>query len=104
MFRQALLLIIFSAIAVFFIKEFTVVLHYLYRFYQWLLGYIAPIISNGTLGHLIRGVILLTVIPLIVAGIPAGLYWVINRKPLPIMSHLVWITWILLVAMLSLHH
>lgn len=91
-----LLLIILSIGVVLFAKELSWVLHGIVGFHEWLLARLAPLIGN----YLLRSVVVLTLIPLLLALIPAFIYWIFKRRWLPEYWVVVWGIWLVLMALM----
>ena len=69
-----------------------------YHSYLWLDTELADVFNNGPTGSLIRRSLTITIFPLLVAGVPAAIYWVMKRQLMPYFYHVVWFFWIVLLT------
>lgn len=76
----------------------------IFQAYQWISSYATSIFSDGPTGTLIRRTVISTLFPLAVAGIPAGIYWMIKRQLMPYFYHLVWLLWIVVMTITLIRH
>jgi hypothetical protein len=96
MLRHVLALIIFSILIILFRSEFAVFLHYIGYWHSWLGEKMLLLFSTSTTGELVSHVLALVLIPILIALIPAFLYWVIRRHEMPYLAIVTWILWIIL--------
>lgn len=75
----------------------------LYVFEIALMHQTGSIFSNSYVGIIIRQIVTLTLVPLLIAGIPAGIYWLFRRRTLPYLQYLIWTLWLMLVLVLACH-
>lgn len=68
--------------------------------FQTVSGWFGMIFSNGHWGVMVQQVLSLTLVPLCLALIPAGLYWLIKKQPLPYFIPIVWGLWLMLATAL----
>ena len=101
MLKQLAYLVVASIIAVFFIKEIALLLNYLATGYHFLSDQMTVVFANGVVGRMVRGVIALLAIALIAGLIPQLIYWVIKRKEMPYLYHVIWVAWIMLVTVIA---
>ncbi len=102
MFKQGLLLILLSAIAIFFKKELAHVLQWLVWAHNKVATWLGVIFSNDSAGQIILGILVLIIIPLAIALVIALIYWLFKRKMAPQFMSIVWLVWtVLLVTMLA---
>lgn len=100
-FISFLLLIIFSVVVVFFTKEIQMILHWIAQAHDILLNKLTLLIHGGQTAKLIQLSLSLILIPLILALIPAFIYWLFKRRMLPDYLAVVWAIWFVLVALVS---
>ena len=103
MFKSVLAVLIASIFAVVFLNEVTLFLKYVGSAYHLFADKLNMIFAGGEIGRVIRHSVSLTLIPVVFGLVPAGVYWIFARKPMPIFSHIVWIIWIMLITILALH-
>lgn len=75
----------------------------LYQFELFFTYQIGLVFSNGMIGRIIRQVLALTLTPVILAGIPAIIYWIYSRRTLPHLAFIIWGLWFMLVLVLACH-
>lgn len=103
MLKHFLALILLSIIAIFFLHQFAIFLHFIAYGHAWLADKLMLLFSNSNIGYLVSHVLALVLIPLIVALIPAFIYWLIRRGEMPHLILITWIIWIMLVTIIALH-
>lgn len=96
-----LLFIILSILMVFLIREMHVVVRWIDIAHQWIINSLALIISGGEIARIIRLSLGLILVPLIIALIPAFIYWIFKRSWLPYYMTIVWVIWLILVTILA---
>lgn len=72
--------------------------------HDWIAQTLTDVFSGGTAGNLIRQLLALLAIPVLVALIPAMIYWVAKRNWLPYFMHIVWVTWLAQTAALIIQY
>lgn len=92
-----LLLIVLSVAVVFFTREISFVLHWMAAGHQYLVEKLALLIANRSL----RLTAALILAPLLLALIPAFIYWIFKRKMLPDYFAVVWVIWFILVTLIA---
>lgn len=103
MLKQIIFLIVVSLLAIFFMRDVSVCLVYLGKAHHYLTKELAVVFAGGAVGMMIRQVVVLVVIPVIVGLIPGSIYWVIKRKRMPYLFHIIWIVWLILMTSIILH-
>ena len=103
MLKQFLTMIILTAIAMFFIKEFASILHVLGAAQVALTHKIYSLVPSTHFVRLISNILTLVIIPFLLGLIPAFIYWLIERKELPKLIETVWVIWIILLLVFVLH-
>jgi len=104
MLKQLLYIIIISLLTVLFVKEIHFVLAHLGSLHHYLAKQLAHVFSGGSIGLMIRKVLVLTIIPLALGFIPGLIYWIIKRAQMPYLFHVIWVIWIILATSIMLHH
>jgi hypothetical protein len=62
--------------------------------YDWISDLLTQVFSGGKAGNLIRQFIALLCLPLLVALVPAIIYWFARRKAFPYFMAFFWVTWL----------
>lgn len=93
---SCLLLIILSVIVVFFGKEIGIILQWIALAHSFFLAKLAIILPN----FLLRATLALILIPLLLALIPAFVYWLFKRRMLPNYMAVVWVIWFILATLI----
>lgn len=103
MVKQFLLIIILSALAVYFMKEFIAVLFALCHAQTFLVNQINTILPATAIYKLISKAVVLIVVPIIIGFLFAFVYWLIKRKEMPRLMEVIWILWIISLLVFALH-
>jgi hypothetical protein len=104
MLRNILLLVILSILVILFMHPFSQFLGMIDHLHNLLAIKLALILSTNSTGIWIRNVLALILIPMGVGLIPAALYALLRRSPMPYLTEIMWFTWLLLATTLALHH
>lgn len=97
MLKQMITYLILSIIIVLFAKYAHLLIVYIDMVYTYINITLAPIFSSSELGTLIRKIIVLVFLPIIIASIPALIYWGIKRSKMPYYIETTWILWLVIV-------
>lgn len=97
MLKQALIYLILSILVVVFAKYFHALVIYIDMVYTLFNSKISPIFSNSSIGVTIRHIIVLTALPIILAGIPAAGYRLIKGGQMPHFYFITWLFWLIIV-------
>ncbi|MCA0403844.1 MAG: hypothetical protein LCH30_08610 [Proteobacteria bacterium] len=97
MLRQALIYLLLSLLVVIFARYAYLLIAYIGSIYAYLNAKLMPIFSHTGLGITIQKVLLLVLIPLILAAIPALIYRLIRGKDMPYFLELTWCLWLIIV-------
>ena len=95
--RQGIIYLLLSIIVVLFAQYVHLLIVYLDIFYTFINVKLAPIFSGSPMGIIIRKVMTLTLLPVIIAAIPALIYQAIKRKPMPYFIEITWFLWLVIV-------
>ena len=104
MLKQSLIYLILSVVIVLFAAYAHLIIVYIDLFYTLINVKLTPIFSNSPLGMLIREVIALALLPVLVAAIPALIYWAIKGKTMPYFIEMTWLLWLVIVLSKVLIH
>ena len=103
MFKQTLIVIVITAIAVYFAHQFGVLLNSIGHLQAWLALKIDSLAPQSTTLHYISNIITLVVVPIVIALIPAFIYWIIEKKEMPKLKELMGVLWLILLLIFVLH-
>lgn len=97
MLKQSIIYLVASILIILFAKYIYLLILYIDMAYVYINVHLAPIFSHSATGILIRKIASLTLIPVILAGIPAAIYWLFKRQAMPYLIPLIWILWVIIV-------
>jgi hypothetical protein len=97
MLRHNLIYLVLSFLVVLFAAYANLIIVYLDVLYTYANIQLTPIFSSGSIGVLIRKVLVLVFIPIIAVGIPALMYRLIKGKHMPYFIQTTWLVWLVLV-------
>ena len=100
MLRNIIFLIIASILVIALTKYIYQVLQLAINLHEVLISWFAQVFSRSKTGLLLTKLLALFIIPLVSAGIIAGIYWIFKRKSLPIFNEVMWVLWIILATVL----
>ncbi|KPJ67987.1 MAG: hypothetical protein AMJ43_00795 [Coxiella sp. DG_40] len=95
MFKQLLFIIILTAAAVFFMKEFTSILYTLGNAQTFLVNELAAFFPKETVYRYISKSIILIVIPILISLLIALVYWLVKHREMPKLTGLIWLLWVI---------
>lgn len=94
MLKQSLLYLVLTILVVLLARYVYYGLLYLNSIYYYLYSLIYPLFNPGYHGKIIIKVILLLIIPLMMAGVPALIYRLIKGRDMPYFNEAVWCVWV----------
>lgn len=97
MLRQSLIYFLLSLLVVVFAKYAHLLIVCIDMIYAYINLHLSAVFSHTGLGTVIRKVILLTMIPILMAAIPAVIYQLIKGKQMPYLIELAWCLWLIIV-------
>lgn len=99
MLKQGIIYLILSILVVLFAKYALLFIVYIDMIYTYFEINLTPIFSGNSYGTLIRNVLSLTLLPVIIAGIPALIYRAVKGKgkQMPYFLELAWVLWLIIV-------
>jgi len=100
MLKHALLLIVFSTLAIFFKEQLVHVMHGLLIVHNYIASLLAKVFSNDKTGIIIQGVLSLIVIPVIAGTIVMLGFFLVKRESMPHILITIWIVWVILLVTL----
>lgn len=93
--KQVLGLILLSLVVLFANSQLNALLHYLIDFHQWISDGLATIFSTGKTGDIIKALLALLLVPVVLAGVPALIYWSMKRTTMPYLWPIIWAAWLI---------
>ena len=103
MIRQIFILLLISIVCVYFMTHITWFMHFIDHLHSIFVKQLSLIFAGGKIGMMVKEVVALVLIPLIIAAIPAIIYWFIKRQHMPYFADILWVTWIMLLTSVALH-
>ncbi len=97
MLRQSLIYLILSILVVVFARYAHLLIVYIDTFFTHINLQLTPIFSKTGWGLIVRKVLVLTLLPVILAGIPALIYKAIKGHYMPHFIAITWILWTIIV-------
>lgn len=97
MIKQAIIYLLISIIIVIFATQIQTILLYINIIYNNVNIKLAPIFSSTYSGMVFRKTFSLLLLPLIITGLPAVTYRVIQGRAMPYLIEVTWIVWLTLV-------
>ncbi|HAZ7571775.1 hypothetical protein OQJ02_08615 [Legionella sp. PATHC032] len=97
MLRHSLIYLLLSILIVVFAKYAHLIVVYIDMFFTYVNLKLTPIFSQTGWGLIIRKILVLMLLPIIIAGIPALIYRVLKGKDMPHFIAIVWIIWTIIV-------
>ncbi len=102
MLKQLSILVVLSLVLLIFAQQSHAILLLLDNTHRLLNEGLSQVFSTSSVGNTTQEVLCLMFIPLAIAAIPAIVYWLIKRRPMPYFYHVMWAIWIVLYTSLSL--
>lgn len=97
MLRHSLIYLLLSILIVVFAKYAYLIVVYIDMFFTYVNLKLTPIFSQTGWGLIIRKILVLMLLPIIIAGIPALIYRALKGKDMPHFIAIVWIIWTIIV-------
>lgn len=104
MLKQSLFYILASIIIIIFATQAHQLIVYINKFYLYINYKLSPLFASLEVYGNLRKVILLTLIPIVLTGIPALIYRLIKGKTLPHFLAITWCVWLVIVLSYILNH
>ena len=86
-------LIILSLVILFANDLVRMVLHEIVSLYSWFDSLLGQIFSSGQIGNSLKQLITIFILPGLITGIPAGIYYGIKKRPMPHILITFWAAW-----------
>lgn len=97
MLKQSLIYVGLSILVVLFARYFHLIVVYIDTAFTYVNIRISPIFSQTSLGMFIRQIIVLSILPVLLIGMPALAYRGLKGKQMPYFLEAVWISWLVIV-------
>lgn len=97
MLKQGLIYLVLSLIVVIFASYAHLLVVYLDILYTQANLALAPLFSNSHAGIILRGVIILTLLPICITAIPALIYRALKGHTIPYYFEATWMVWLVIV-------
>ena len=68
--------------------------------HAWISDMLKQVFSGGEAGDIIRQLIALLTMPLLIAAVPALIYWLVRHHGFPYFMEIVWVVWLMQTAAL----
>lgn len=104
MLRQSIVYLVLSVFIVIFAAYAHLLIVYIDMLYTVINVKLAPIFSNSAIGILIRQILVLTLLPVLLVGIPALLYRGLKKQQMPYFFESIWLLWLILILSKILIH
>ncbi len=98
MLKQSIIYLVLSILFVLFSEYAHILIVYIVMFYTYVMIHLAPIFNPGASGLLIQKIIVLTLLPVIIVGIPALIYRAVKGRDMPFFLESVWLLWLIIVV------
>lgn len=95
MIKQAVALIALSVVIILSMSYAQQAVNLLLNGHDWVSQVLTNVFSGGQAGNIIRGLIALISIPLLVALVPAVIYWMVKRHWFPYFMEIMWVVWLI---------
>lgn len=102
MLKTFLGLIVLSILVVLFKTQFADLLHAIASLHNMASDKLAGLFSGSSAGLLVAHLLSLVLIPVIIALIPAFVYWIFYRTEMPHWLAVVWVVWVMLATIMGL--
>lgn len=93
--KQVILLLTLSLLMVSAMTYMQQVVQVLLAAHDWVSQLLTEVFSLGQAGNIARGLLALLTIPVGIALVPTGVYWMLRRHWFPYFIEIVWIIWLL---------
>jgi len=94
MIRQIIYFILASVLLIIGAHYAAIPLGWIRSLHSELMGFLGNILSSGSTGLLLQKTLALLLLPPLLVGVPAAVYWIIQRKVLPHIQLFLWSVWL----------
>ena len=102
MLKTFLGLIVLSILVILFKGQFADLLHMVASLHNTASEKFASLFSGSSAGLLVAHLLSLVLIPIVIALIPAFVYWLIYKSEMPHWLAVVWVVWVMLATIIGL--
>jgi hypothetical protein len=102
MLKTFLGLIVLSILVILFKAQFADLLHMVASLHNMASDKLASLFSGSSAGLLVAHLLSLVIIPILIALIPAFIYWIIYRSEMPHWLVIVWVVWVMLATVIGM--
>jgi hypothetical protein len=93
-------LVALSIVIILFMSNTQAVIGWILSAHAWVADVLTQVFSGGSAGDLTRQLLALITIPIALALIPVGIYWLLRRSMFPYFMQVIWVTWLIQTAAL----
>ena len=104
MLKQIIAIVVLSVVIIFGMSYTQQGLQLMVSGHGWISNLLKDIFTGGQTGNIIRQLIALLAMPIVVAFIPAVIYWFARRKWFPYFMELLWVMWLVQTSALVIIH
>lgn len=97
MLRYSIVFLFLSSLVILFGGYIRLVTAYIDLFFTHIKVYVLPFLNDIGVNHFVSEVLLLVLIPVVIAGIPALLYRFIKGSSMPYFTELTWCIWLVII-------
>lgn len=101
-FKQIIALIVLSIVVILFQNFISYTFNFIIHAYNIIINWLGRIFSNGYSGQLIEKTLALLLVPSLAALAISGVYWAFKRTPTPYTMPIIWVFWLILVAITNI--
>jgi len=94
---------VLSILSVLFLAYLSVSAHFVDAIYVHIYDWLGMFLRGNRISMMVRQVISLILIPLIVAGVPAIVYWFFKKKLMPYFFHVLFGAWLVMITILAMY-
>jgi ribose/xylose/arabinose/galactoside ABC-type transport system permease subunit len=91
MIKQIIAIILFSVLITIGMPYAQQGLQYIISAHDWISDLLTQVFSGGQAGNIIRNTITLLAIPVLIALVPALIYWIVKRSWFPYFVEIIWV-------------
>ena len=91
MIKQIIAILLFSVLVTIGMSYAQQGLQYVIQAHDWISDLLTQVFSGGQIGNIIRNTITLLTIPVLIALIPALIYWIVKRSWFPYFIDVLWV-------------
>ncbi len=96
MYKQGILILLLSVIAVFFQDQLAHIVRALLALHDLIAKDLTFFFSGRPIGRIIQGIIALLAIPLVAGGASAAGFWLVKHVSMPHMMATIWVMWLVM--------